>query len=420
LKAHITLIAIGIAVGFSVGTVFGMGFDTIKKMNTSTAEQVDAHEFDVKLNELNQKVESFQGDKLNELNKKVDSLESSIQSSGASDASQAKITSLEKELKLMSSKLRSVYDDVDDLQQKIDKLKSAQVSTTENVLSVTLNKQEYNAGDLLTVTGTAASNKSVNIALLDTNGIVLSQWSTTTDSSGMFTFSIQISNSLSSGSYNLRLSQNDKIIEKPFRIVPTYAQPVQSSTQGLTLSVDRAQYTRGDNVILTGKTEPNVFIDIDIFDGNRAQVVRTSTKSDTGGNFLVQYNIPSVATLGDYEVKATVAGKNTTVKFSVVSSLSAQSSPPPTSGSLTIITDKNSYKRGDLAKITGKALPGSRITIFVEPPTGDKLVLSATATDTGNYIVLLSIDSSAATGNWKLSARASTIGEATTQIQVVS
>jgi uncharacterized protein YfaS (alpha-2-macroglobulin family) len=231
-----------------------------------------------------------------------------------------------------------------------------------------------------------------------------------------------LSRSLVVGTYNVKISQEDKTVEKSFTITTTNASSTQSSSSstiaGLTISVDRNQYARGDTVLISGRTDPNAFIDLDLFDSSNVQVIRTSTKSDANGNYLLQYTIPSNAATGNYEVKGTVGSKQTSVKFSVVSSTST--STPSTSsaaGSLTITTDKTSYQRGDLVRITGKAPANSKVTITAEPPFGDKLLMTPTATDTGNYITLLSIDNSASTGTWKLTVKLNE-NTATTQITV--
>ncbi|MGH9910786.1 MAG: hypothetical protein ACRD32_09110, partial [Nitrososphaerales archaeon] len=317
---------------------------------------------------------------------------------------------MERELKTINGKLRTMSGDVDDLEKKVESLKVEQNSQpATNILLVDLNKQEYKPGDSLTLTGTGLPNKSVSALLLDVDKLTLSQSSNVADSNGKFTFTIQLSRSLTANTYTIKVSQEGKVIERSFRIAGIIETPAQisSSTQGLTLSVDRGQYARGDRVFISGKADPNVFIDLDIFDSNKVPIVRSSTKSDANGNYALEYAIPSNAASGEYELRATMGSKQTSVKFLVGSSTSSTtvpSSSPSTSGTLTITSEKATYKRGDLAKITGKAPPNSKVTIFVEPPSGDKLVLSAVATNTGNYITLLSINGSASIGNWKLNA----------------
>lgn len=327
------------------------------------------------------------------------------------------IANLEKQVQIVSMKLTrlgNVSDDIDELKKEIADLKTLQMQS----LTASVDRLEYEAGNSLIVNGIGLPTRSVSYQMMDNDRLALIQGSTLSDSDGKFTFTIQLSRSLAIGTYVVKISQEDKTVEKSFRIIAseTSSSSQSSSTTGFTISVDRGQYARGDTVLISGKTDPNVFIDLDVFDNNNIQLIRTATKSDASGNYRLQYTVPSNAAIGNYEVKVTMGSKQASVKFSVVSSTSTISSSSST-GSLTITTDKTSYQKGDLVRITGKAPPNSKITITAEPPSGDKLVMTPTATDIGNYVTILSIDNSASTGTWKLTVKQNE-NTATTQITV--
>jgi 5-hydroxyisourate hydrolase-like protein (transthyretin family) len=328
---------------------------------------------------------------------------------------------LKDEMNVLEVQVKRLSDQIDDLKEKLDK---AAVSST--VFSAQLSKSEYQAGDTLTLSGTGLPNKSVKISLLGIDRLVISESSVTADSNGNFQFSTPLSKSYASGEYSIKLSQEGKVVERTFRIgttgtpTPTPVQPptTQTSTsQGLTISTDKTEYVRGDRVIVSGKTDPDVWIDVDVYDSNKVQLVRTATRSDGSGNYRYDYTLPSNAALGNYEIKVTLGTKQADVKFPVVASTSGSTQTSSSSGSVTITTDKTQYARDSLMKISGKAPVKSKVTITVQPPSGDNMLLTTTASDTGTYTTFLAIKENAVTGSWKISVEAdSYVANATVQV----
>lgn len=399
------LLGIILAASFAIGTVASPVITTaLPPLTTDRSSNDNVEKFS---SEINAEVAKI-NEEINKLKSKPDQAPAEVTE---------EIADLEKQIQIVSMKLTrlgNVSNDIDELKKDIADLKTFQMQS----LTASVDKLEYEAGNSLIVNGIGLPNRSVSYQMMDDDRLALIQGSTLSDSDGKFTFTIQLSKSLAAGTYTVKISQENKTVEKSFRITAseTSSSSQSSSTTGFTISVDRSQYARGDTVLISGKTDPNVFIDLDVFDNNNIQLIRTATKSDASGNYRLQYTIPSNAAIGNYVVKGTMGSKQASVKFSVVSSTSTTSSSSST-GSLTITTDKTSYQRGDLVRITGKASPNSKITITVEPPSGDKLVMTPTVTDTGNYVTLLSIDNSASTGTWKLTVKQDE-STATTQITV--
>ncbi|MGH9910032.1 MAG: hypothetical protein ACRD32_05280 [Nitrososphaerales archaeon] len=402
------LLGIFLAASFAIGTVASPVITAALPPLTT----------DHRGNDSTEKLSSEINDEIAKINEEINKLKN--RPDQAPPQVTEEIANLEKQLQIAAVKLDrlgNVSDDIDELKKDVADLKTSQMRS----LTASVDKLEYRAGDSLIVNGIGLPNRSASYQLIDSDRLALIQGSTLSDSNGKFTFTIQLSKSLAAGTYAVKLSQEDKTVEKSFTIIASETSSSQSSPSssitGFTISVDRSQYARGDTVVISGRTDSNVFIDLDVFDSSNVQLVRTATKSDASGNYRLEYTIPSNAATGNYEVKGTVGSKQTTVKFSVVSSTSTTSTSSSSAGSLTITTDKTSYQRGDLVKITGKAPANSKVTITAEPPFGDKLLMTPTATDTGNYVTLLSIDNSATTGTWKLTVKQNE-NTATTQITV--
>lgn len=404
------LVAITVA-SFALGTTVGptLVTKTIQALKPDQGDQTIE-----KFSEMNEKINQ----KLEKLSNEINETRNSKPDDKIQGATEA-ISSLQKQVKILDAKittLSNLPNDIDELKKEVKSLKETPVQP-QTLLAV-LDKSEYRAGDSLTVSGVGLPNTSVKISLLDSDKVAISEGSTTSDSTGKFNFAIQLSKSLVSGSYTVRVNQEGRIIENGFKIVSgTTAQQQTGSTTGLTISVDRSEYGIGDKVVINGKTNSSVWVDLDVFDANKVEVVRTSTKSDTNGNYRYEYTVPSNAALGSYEVKATIGNNQASAKFSV-SSASSSSSPSSSSGSLTIVTDKSSYNRGELVRLSGIAPAGSAVTITVVPPFGDNMILTPTADTSGNYHTLMYIKSDAATGAWKLTAKQGT-DTATITMQVI-
>jgi len=407
----IVAIAFAIAVGATVGIFAATGGVPLGQIPFVDNQSINADTLSKQLGNLTEKVTMFEKELkvVNSIQSGVDKIQSDIQQ--GSDNFDDDMTVIENQVKRLS-------DQVDELKEKLDKLT---IGTA--VFSAELSRSEVKAGDTLTLTGTGLPNKPVKVTLLGIDKLILSEGSATTDSNGNFVFSTQLSRSYAPGEYTLKLSQEGKVIQRSFTMVgietgttqpttqPSTTQPTPApqppAAQGsLTLTVDKNQYARSDKVLLSGRTDPDVWIDLDIFDSNKVQQVRTATKSDSNGNYRFEYSLASNAALGEYEVKASIGNRQQSIKFSVVQSGSGSTTQTgSTSGSLTATADKTQYARGDLVKISGKAPAKSKVTIIVEPPTGDDLLLSVTASDTGTYQTLFSIKADAVNGTWNITVK---------------
>ena len=331
------------------------------------------------------------------------------------------------DMNVLEVQVKRLSDQIDDLKEKLDK-----TTVSSTALSAQLSKSEYKPGDTLTLSGTGLPSKSVKINLLGIDRLIISETSVTADSNGNFQYSTALSKSYASGEYSIKISQEGKVIERSFRIgtetsspsvqPPSTTPPVQppttqTSSQGITISADKTQYARGDRVVVSGKTDPDVWIDVDVFDSNKVQLVRTATRSDASGNYRYDYTLPSNAALGNYEIKVTLGNKQADVDFSVIASSSGSTQTSSSSGSVTITTDKTQYSKDTLMKISGNAPAKSKVTITVDPPSGDDMLLTTTASDAGTYTTFLSIKSDAVGGSWKISVEAdSYVANATVQV----
>jgi hypothetical protein len=365
---------------------------------TPSFQQLGTEE--IKINEI-EKFSNEIGDEIKKLSKEIDEIKS------RPDESQQPIVSddindLQRQIQIIDARidrLNRLSNDIDELKKEVVSLKTLP-PTQSQLLTALLDKFEYRAGDSLIVNGIGSPNRSVKISLLDSNRITISEGSTISDTSGRFTFTILLSSALSDGNYFIRVAQDSNSVEKTFRITSTLVQ-----VEGFTLRTDNKEYLRGERVLFTGSADPNTWIDFDIFDSNNVQIVRTAAKSDANGRYSLEYAIPSNAPLGEYEVKASMVDKQLSIKFFVVLTKSTISS---TSNNLAINTDRTIYNRGDFVTVIGKGIKNEKVTILVDPPAGDNLILTVNADSFGNYRTMFAIKQDAAKGTWEIIARQGT------------
>ncbi len=295
---------------------------------------------------------------------------------------------------LRIDKLSSLSQDISELRNEIANL---QVSPESQSLTASLDRSQYRVGDSLIVNGVGMPNRSVGISILDSNTAV-SEGSTMTDSSGKFAFTMQLSNLSDGDNYVIKVIQEGKVVEKPFTLSPRLIQ-----TGDFTLETDNVEYEKSEKVLLSGITDPNVWIDLDIYDSNNVQIIRTSTISDGSGRYSLEYTISSTAVVGDYLANASVNDKQVSVKFAVV--LTSTSTSSSSSSNLTIETDRSIYNRGDFVIVTGKGSPNGKVTILVEPQTGDDILLGVNTDGSGNYRTIFATKQDSFRGDWEITVK---------------
>jgi hypothetical protein len=102
--------------------------------------------------------------------------------------------------------------------------------------------------------------------------------------------------------------------------------------------------------------------------------------------------VPEKSQLGKYSVAARMGNEEIALTFSVVKG----------SVTLTVQTDKNEYRDGELVRISGKGLPNDRVSIIILTPKEDRIPMSANTKEDGTYSALWLIQKAAAPGTYKV------------------
>ncbi|MFQ5969098.1 MAG: hypothetical protein ACE5J2_01195 [Nitrososphaerales archaeon] len=391
----VTIVVASFAIGITLGQVVILSKAPLNGDLTTINERVDELSSQIEAINYVGTIQGFNSTDITSLKKDIDMMNAK----------------LDKNIKLINTKLDRLKDsanDINNLEDQIQKLqaelsKDSPNTASAKTLTADLDKFEYRAGESLTVHGVGLPDTSVKISLMDADRLVLSEGSTMSDAAGNFIVTIQLPKSLSSGTYKLDMSQEQDLVQREFSIIEGIP-----AAQGLALSVDRSQYERGDRVSISGRIDPNVVVDLDIFDDRDTQIARTSVISDSSGNFKYSYTINSDDRLGTYTIKATYTDKQATIRFDVVTSVA--NSPLE----LRVATDKPEYERGEFVIITGKAAANSKVTILVKPPSGDVFLLVVNSDDDGNYRTIFAVKADANKGTWDVTVKQDTKSAMTT------
>lgn len=116
----------------------------------------------------------------------------------------------------------------------------------------------------------------------------------------------------------------------------------------LTISADKAEYELGDLIVVSGKTDPNKVVSLQLFNPSGELVAIGQLSADPNGNFRADLTRFPAATsqrfpLGDYTVKATVEGATTEQKIRLKQGAPPPPPPAPTGTRVTVETIPDRY-----------------------------------------------------------------------------
>ena len=241
---------------------------------------------------------------LNDVNKKLETLESDM------------------------AELQTIKDALDETKQTPVVQKPAQ---TQSTLDITTNKNSYKAGESIIITANGISpQQTVKLDLFSSVNELIITKIVFSDSAGKLVYDMELPSFLKTGVYKLKATYNNVVDEITVGVTgisqttDTQTQPDDTeetpdsivSTYPLSFSLDKASYTPGDVVWVTGKGEPNKSVVLTMTSPDyEEQTANTTALSD--GTFTPVFILPSDAEPGDWTIVATQNDKEVKVKFKV-------------------------------------------------------------------------------------------------------
>jgi hypothetical protein len=285
----------------------------------------------------------------------------------------------------------------DDLGEKFVIFKNNQDKATKNLtiksdylIQISTSAVRYNAGEAVTITGTAEPNKSTTIWVKDQNKKIVQYDVFTSDVDGGLNYEFVLDDTFSSGTYTVIIKQESGSDAALFGIG-------QYPTSVLIALMEKTNFDLNSKAILSIVGPASSNLSITILDSNdNIEMTDSITSSSIGKN---KYAI-DLDGLDSGVYRAVVSSTN--IQDSVKFSIGLESA----SGPISLVSTKANYSAGESIFVIGNTASNARITITLLDPSGNVSAITETFSDsTGGFSTTdIGIPSDGALGNWKITA----------------
>jgi len=285
----------------------------------------------------------------------------------------------------------------DDLGEKFVIFKNNQDKATKNLtiksdylIQISTSAVRYNAGEAVTITGTAEPNKSTTIWVKDQNKKIVQYDVFTSDVDGGLNYEFVLDDTFSSGTYTVIIKQESGSDAALFGIG-------QYPTSVLIALMEKTNFDLNSKAILSIVGPASSNLSITILDSNdNIEMTDSITSSSIGKN---KYAI-DLDGLDSGVYRAVVSSIN--IQDSVKFSIGLESA----SGPISLVATQANYSAGESIFVIGNTASNARITITLLDPSGNVSAITETFSDsTGSFSTTdIGIPSDGALGNWKVTA----------------
>jgi len=285
----------------------------------------------------------------------------------------------------------------DDLGEKFVIFKNNQDKTTKNLtiksdylIQISTSAVRYNAGEAVTITGTAEPNKGTTIWVKDQNKKIVQYDVFTSDVDGGLNYEFVLDDTFSSGTYTVIIKQESGSDAALFGIG-------QYPTSVLIALMEKTNFDLNSKAILSIVGPASSNLSITILDSNdNIEMTDSITSSSIGKN---KYAID-------------LDGLNSGVYRAVVSSINIQDSVKfsigleSASGPISLVSTQANYSPGESIFVIGNTGNNARIIITLLDPSGNVSAITETFSDsTGAFSTnVIGIPSDGSLGDWKITA----------------
>jgi len=285
----------------------------------------------------------------------------------------------------------------DDLGEKFVIFKNNNDKTTKSLtvksdylIQISASAVRYNAGETVTITGTAEPNKDTTIWIKDQDKKIVYYDVFTSNVDGSLNYEFVIADTFSSGTYTVIIKQESGSDAALFGID-------KYPTSVIVTLMEKTNFELNSKAILSivGPTSSN--LSISILDSNdNIKITDSVTTSSIGKN---KYAI-DLDGLDSGVYRAVVSSTN--IQDSVRFSIGLESS----SGPISLVSTKANYSPGESIFVIGNTGNNARIIITLLDPSGNVSAITETFSDsTGSFSTTdIGIPSDGALGNWKVTA----------------
>ena len=285
----------------------------------------------------------------------------------------------------------------DDLGEKFVIFKNNNDKTTKSLtvksdylIQISTSAVRYNAGETVTITGTAEPNKDTTIWIKDQDKKIVYYDVFTSNADGSLNYEFVTDDTFSSGTYTVIIKQESGSDAALFGIG-------QYPTSVLIALMEKTNFDLNSKAILSIVGPASSNLSITILDSNdNIKMTDSITSSSIGKN---KYAI-DLDGLDSGVYRAVVSSTN--IQDSVKFSIGLESA----SGPISLVATKSNYSAGESIFIIGNTGSNARIIITLLDPSGNVSAITETFSDsTGGFSTTdIGIPSDGALGNWKITA----------------
>jgi len=285
----------------------------------------------------------------------------------------------------------------DDLGEKFVIFKNNQDKATKNLtiksdylIQISTSAVRYNAGEAVTITGTAEPNKSTTIWVKDQNKKIVQYDVFTSDVDGGLNYEFVLDDTFSSGTYTVIIKQESGSDAAVFGVG-------QYPTSVLIALMEKTNFDLNSKAILSIVGPASSNLSITILDSNDNIEMTDSITSSSIGKNKYAIDLDGIDS-GVYRAVVSSINIQDSVKFSI--GLESASGP------ISLVSTKTNYSAGESIFVIGNTASNARITITLLDPSGNVSTITETFSDsTGGFSTTdIGIPSDGALGNWKITA----------------
>jgi len=271
-----------------------------------------------------------------------------------------------------------------------DKTTKSLTVKSDYLIQISASAVRYNAGETVTITGTAEPNKNTTIWIKDQDKKIIHYDVFTSNANGSLNYELVTDGTFSSGTYTVIIKQESGSDAALFGIG-------KYPTSIIVALMEKTNFNLNSKAILSIVGPASSNLSISILDSNdNIEMTDSITSSSIGKN---KYAID-------------LDGLNSGVYRAVVSSINIQDSVKFSigldagSGAISLVSTKDNYSPGESIFVIGNTGSNARIIITLFDPSGNVFTTTETFSDnSGSFSTSeIGIPSDGALGNWKVTA----------------
>ncbi|MFB3114334.1 MAG: hypothetical protein ACE1YZ_05160, partial [Nitrosopumilaceae archaeon] len=173
------------------------------------------------------------------------------------------------------------------------------------------------------------------------------------------------------------------------------------------ISLDQSVYSIGDSIKVTADNiGAQIPVQIELLSYSGEVIASSIPYSDAAGKLVHSIKLPSFIQEGTYEIQATsndrTVVKSITVSDSDLQTLEESSTIP---AGLTVNLDKETYKPGEIIRISGTGQPSQSVSLKITDPDGSLTSAYSSSSSDGSITMVYILPSDADDGNWKMTIK---------------